>query len=307
MSERTAAFKTIGEVQKLLGEAQHTLRYWEAQFPQVNPVRSTSGRRLYRPSDVRFLQGLQFLLRERGLTRIGVRRLIARRGVDYVAGLARRNSIVEDNEVEKGPSTGFQSQEAVPEEIKDSGKPEEQDSGPAVSAPSPPLSPATAAKVKDPLPSGKLGLQCPQDDENAIVRATDRQSPSDVAGSPGCPPETASPQDSRVPSSTIAESEQRTAVSEGGRAGALEDTLCQMNLKVQQDRVEPTSKSGVSVEGSEAGFGGADASRAAEVVERLKACIAELRTRDLSQSQRQQIRVLRKRLVRLRTQIASCT
>ena len=50
------AFRTIGEVAKLLGIRQHVLRYWEDQFPMLRPVKRSGGRRYYRPEDVRLVQ-----------------------------------------------------------------------------------------------------------------------------------------------------------------------------------------------------------------------------------------------------------
>lgn len=78
------AFRSIGEVSRLVGVAPHVLRYWEGQFTQLSPVKRADGRRYYRPDDVRLVAGLCQVLREEGLSIRGAKRLIT---ADRGAGL----------------------------------------------------------------------------------------------------------------------------------------------------------------------------------------------------------------------------
>lgn len=78
------AFRSIGEVSRLIGVAPHVLRYWEGQFSQLAPVKRADGRRYYRPDDVRLAAGLCQVLREEGLSIRGAKRLIS---ADRGAGL----------------------------------------------------------------------------------------------------------------------------------------------------------------------------------------------------------------------------
>ena len=71
------AFRSIGEVARLVGVATHVLRYWETQFPALAPVRRPDGRRYYRPDDLLLAAGLCEVMREEGLTIRGAQRLIA--------------------------------------------------------------------------------------------------------------------------------------------------------------------------------------------------------------------------------------
>ena len=84
MQKSPDAFRSIGEVSRLVGVAPHVLRYWEAQFSQLSPVKRADGRRYYRPDDVRLAAGLCQVLREEGLSIRGAKRLIA---ADRGAGL----------------------------------------------------------------------------------------------------------------------------------------------------------------------------------------------------------------------------
>ena len=77
MDKSPDAFRSIGEVARLVGVAPHVLRYWETQFSQISPVKRSDGRRYYRLDDVLLAAGICESLREEGLTIRGARRLIA--------------------------------------------------------------------------------------------------------------------------------------------------------------------------------------------------------------------------------------
>ena len=49
MSKAAEAFRTISEVAEELDVQKHVLRFWEARFPQVRPMKRGGGRRYYRP------------------------------------------------------------------------------------------------------------------------------------------------------------------------------------------------------------------------------------------------------------------
>jgi DNA-binding transcriptional MerR regulator len=74
------AFRTIGEVAKLLGIRQHVLRYWEDQFPMLRPVKRSGGRRYYRPEDVSLVRNIDRLVHGEGYTLRGARQAIEAEG-----------------------------------------------------------------------------------------------------------------------------------------------------------------------------------------------------------------------------------
>ena len=76
MAKSAEAFRSIGEVAKLIGVAPHVLRYWETQFTLLRPMKRGDGRRYYRPADVALIAGLCELLRDQGLTIRGARKLL---------------------------------------------------------------------------------------------------------------------------------------------------------------------------------------------------------------------------------------
>lgn len=71
------ALRTIGEVAKALDLRQHVLRYWEQQFPMLQPLKRSGGRRYYRPEDIALVQTIDRLVNKEGYTLKGARQAIA--------------------------------------------------------------------------------------------------------------------------------------------------------------------------------------------------------------------------------------
>lgn len=55
-------FYKIGEVSKMLDLPASTLRYWENQFKQLKPVKSTGGQRFYTSKHIYILEQLKDML-----------------------------------------------------------------------------------------------------------------------------------------------------------------------------------------------------------------------------------------------------
>ncbi|MBB3035491.1 MerR family transcriptional regulator [Alteriqipengyuania lutimaris] len=70
------ALRTIGELGRALGLKPHVLRYWEEQFPMLNPLKRSGGRRYYRADDVALVQTINRLVNEEGYTLKGARAAI---------------------------------------------------------------------------------------------------------------------------------------------------------------------------------------------------------------------------------------
>lgn len=86
------AFRTISEVAHILDVPQHVLRFWEARFAQIRPVKRAGGRRYYRPEDVDLLRGISALLYTDGYTIKGVQKILREQGVRYVAEVGKQAS-----------------------------------------------------------------------------------------------------------------------------------------------------------------------------------------------------------------------
>ena len=84
INKKHTAYKTIGEVAKELdlvnkktGHLQtHTIRYWETQFKQIRPIIRAGKRRYYSLKDLKVIKYIKFLLKEKGLTISGVKKML---------------------------------------------------------------------------------------------------------------------------------------------------------------------------------------------------------------------------------------
>ena len=86
------AYKTIGEVTKELGLIDkktgrlqtHTIRYWETQFKQIKPNIGAGKRRYYSTKVIKIIKHIKFLLKEKGLTINGVKRILSMPNRDLI-------------------------------------------------------------------------------------------------------------------------------------------------------------------------------------------------------------------------------
>ena len=84
INKKDTAYKTIGEVAKELGLVDkktghlqtHTIRYWETQFRQIRPNIRAGKRRYYSVKNLKIIKCIKFLLKEKGLTINGVKKML---------------------------------------------------------------------------------------------------------------------------------------------------------------------------------------------------------------------------------------
>ena len=63
----------IGEVSRLCRLPAYVLRFWETEFPQLHPVKGSTGQRMYRRRDVETVVKIKQLLYQEGFTIPGAR------------------------------------------------------------------------------------------------------------------------------------------------------------------------------------------------------------------------------------------
>lgn len=66
-------YYSIGEVARMFGVNESTLRFWEKEFPQLKPKKAGRGIRQYRKGDVETVKLIYHLVKERGMTLPGAR------------------------------------------------------------------------------------------------------------------------------------------------------------------------------------------------------------------------------------------
>jgi DNA-binding transcriptional MerR regulator len=89
----------IGEVSRIAELKPFVLRYWETEFPMLQPVKSPRGHRLYRQEDVDLVLRIKRLLYDEGFTIAGARRHLRELGnggaSEQTGGDHRRASVGE--------------------------------------------------------------------------------------------------------------------------------------------------------------------------------------------------------------------
>ncbi len=71
-------FFRIGDVCRIVGLDPHVLRYWEAEFPALQPKKTPKGHRRYRRADVELVLRIKHLLYDRKYTIAGARKALER-------------------------------------------------------------------------------------------------------------------------------------------------------------------------------------------------------------------------------------
>ena len=104
MDKSDNAYKTIGEVAKILQLKSkkkgvlptHTIRFWETQFKQIKPKILNANRRYYDERTINLLKKVKFLLKDKGMTINGVKKVLKGEESLELVEMAN-NSIKADN------------------------------------------------------------------------------------------------------------------------------------------------------------------------------------------------------------------
>ena len=84
MNKNFTAYKTIGQVAEILSSNSkngklietHTIRFWEKKFKQIKPRIFDGKRRYYDTKNIELLKRVHFLLKEKGMTINGVKKIL---------------------------------------------------------------------------------------------------------------------------------------------------------------------------------------------------------------------------------------
>ncbi len=79
----------IGDVSELLGVEPYVLRFWESEFPTLQPKKGKTGHREYKRKDVELLLEIKRLLYDEGFTISGARKALKDRNRSNRAGAKR--------------------------------------------------------------------------------------------------------------------------------------------------------------------------------------------------------------------------
>ena len=84
MKKESKAYKTIGEVAKIVGLinkkngtlSTHTIRFWEKEFRQIKPIILSGKRRYYSNKEIHIIKLIKYLLKDKGMTIKGVKAML---------------------------------------------------------------------------------------------------------------------------------------------------------------------------------------------------------------------------------------
>ncbi len=104
-SKEKSKYRTIGEVARILKLidkkkgtlSTHTIRYWEKEFKQIKPKVFYGNRRYYDENSINLLKKIKYLLKEKGMTLIGVKKVLDSEDSDIdeiYNKTIRRNNII---------------------------------------------------------------------------------------------------------------------------------------------------------------------------------------------------------------------
>lgn len=86
----------IGEVSRVTATKPFVLRYWETEFPMLQPVKSPKGHRLYRQEDIDTVFTIKRLLYNEGFTIAGARRHLRDQALGSGGSAGANGGVVSD-------------------------------------------------------------------------------------------------------------------------------------------------------------------------------------------------------------------
>lgn len=66
-------YYSIGEVAQAFGVNASLIRFWEKEFDEIKPKKNAKGNRKFTPQDIKYLQLIYHLVKERGFTLEGAK------------------------------------------------------------------------------------------------------------------------------------------------------------------------------------------------------------------------------------------
>jgi DNA-binding transcriptional MerR regulator len=75
-NEGKIEFLTIGDVSQKTGIKPYILRYWEKEFPFLQPLKNKAGHRIYSPRDLFIIRSIKRLLYSKGYSISGAKKVL---------------------------------------------------------------------------------------------------------------------------------------------------------------------------------------------------------------------------------------
>ena len=86
-------YYSIGEVAELMGVNTSLIRFWEGEFPSIQPHKNQRGKRMYTPEDLKNIAAIYNLVKERGFTLEGARQKLREKGGEEINRVELRSRL----------------------------------------------------------------------------------------------------------------------------------------------------------------------------------------------------------------------
>ena len=84
LTPKEKLFYKIGEVAKMFDVNISAIRFWEKEFDILKPKKNKKGNRLFTPKDIKNIQVIHHLLKERGFTIEGAKKKLKENKTDTI-------------------------------------------------------------------------------------------------------------------------------------------------------------------------------------------------------------------------------
>lgn len=104
-------FYKIGEVSKMLNLSASTLRYWEDQFKQLKPVKSSGGQRFYTDEHIYLLEQIKDMLHDKRYTIEGAKQRLKEIIADKKNTETQLNNRNDDSNIDSANMSSYTKEE----------------------------------------------------------------------------------------------------------------------------------------------------------------------------------------------------
>src|SRR5690554_5247312 len=101
IAELTKLYYSIGEVAKMFDVNPSLIRFWEKEFPSINPKKNKKGNRLFSPEDILELQTIYQLVKINGHTLEGAKKALKSGNTDVIQPELNKEELIHRLEIIK--------------------------------------------------------------------------------------------------------------------------------------------------------------------------------------------------------------
>jgi len=110
---------TIGEVSEIVDLKEHVLRYWEKEFQELAPEKSTKGRRRYYDRDIYIIEKIKALLYDKGFTISGAQKELPNELNNNTSYIPKKKREPMPSPINSSPNLSSNERQMIVRELRD--------------------------------------------------------------------------------------------------------------------------------------------------------------------------------------------